>query len=66
MLVCRFINGFVGAAFLSVSGGTVGDLFDKTELQAPMMVFTASPFLGPVVGPILGGFINQFTNWYGN
>ena len=64
MLVCRFIDGFAGSAFLSVSGGTVGDLFDKTSLQAPMMIFTCSPFLGPVVGPIVGGFINQFASWY--
>ena len=63
-LVARFINGLVGAAFLSVAGGTVGDMFSRNELQAPMMVYTASPFLGPEVGPIVGGFINQYTSWY--
>lgn len=41
MLVSRFIDGLVGAAFLSVAGGTVGDLFARHELQAPMMVYTA-------------------------
>ena len=63
-LVARFINGLVGAAFLSVAGGTVGDMFSRNELQAPMMIYTASPFLGPEVGPIVGGFINQYTSWY--
>jgi len=29
----------------------------------PMMVYTASPFIGPEVGPLIGGFINQYTNW---
>lgn len=43
MLVARFIDGFAGSAFLSVAGGTVGDLFGKSELHAPMMVYTASP-----------------------
>ena len=63
MLVSRFLNGLAGSAFLSVAGGTVGDLFDKSELSLPMMVYTASPFIGPEVGPILGGFINQYTDW---
>jgi MFS family permease len=43
MLVARFISGFVGAAFTSVAGGTVGDLFTKNKLLAPMMVYSASP-----------------------
>ncbi|PVH84279.1 MFS general substrate transporter [Cadophora sp. DSE1049] len=63
MLVSRFLDGFFGSAFLSVSGGTIGDLFLPHELSAPMMLFTASPFLGPELGPLLGGFINQYTNW---
>lgn len=62
-LVARFIDGFAGSAFLSVAGGTVGDMFVRNELQAPMMIFTASPFIGPPVGPIIAGFINQYTSW---
>ncbi|KAF7593972.1 hypothetical protein BBP40_010369 [Aspergillus hancockii] len=46
-----------------VAGGTVGDLFARHELSAPMMLYTASPFVGPEVGPLVGGFINQFTAW---
>jgi len=46
--VSRFLDGFSGSAFLSVSGGTIGDLFLPHELSAPMMLFTASPFLGSV------------------
>lgn len=62
-LVSRFVDGFAGSAFLSVAGGTVGDMFVRNELQAPMMVFTASPFIGPPLGPMIAGFINQYTNW---
>lgn len=50
-LIARFIDGVAGSAFLSVAGGTVGDMFDRYELQAPMMIFTASPFIGPPIGP---------------
>ncbi|KAJ6113783.1 hypothetical protein N7523_007100 [Penicillium sp. IBT 18751x] len=63
MIVCRFFNGLAGSAFLSVAGGTVGDLFDRHELAFPMMLYTASPFVGPELGPLIGGFINTFTSW---
>lgn len=52
ILVTRFFDGFFGSAFLSVAGGTIGDIFAKSELSLPMMVYSASPF----VGPALGGF----------
>ncbi|KAK9483564.1 MFS general substrate transporter [Lipomyces starkeyi] len=63
MIIARFFNGLAGSAFLSVAGGTVRDLFARNELQAPMMVYSASPFLGPALGPAIGGFINQFASW---
>ncbi|CAI6331964.1 unnamed protein product [Periconia digitata] len=63
MLVVRFLDGLAGSAFLSVAGGTVGDLFAKHELSAPMMVYTASPFIGPEIGPLVGGFIMENTSW---
>lgn len=63
MLIVRFLAGFSGSAFLSVSGGSVSDLFSGTKLTFPMAIFSASPFLGPVVGPLLGDFINQYTHW---
>ncbi|PNS14238.1 hypothetical protein CAC42_6751 [Sphaceloma murrayae] len=63
LLIGRFLAGVSGSAFLSVAGGTVGDLFERSELSLPMMVYTASPFVGPEVGPVIGGFINQYTYW---
>ena len=52
MLIARFLDGVSGSAFLSVAGGTVGDVFERHELAAPMMVYTASPFVGPELGPL--------------
>jgi multidrug resistance protein len=63
MIVTRFFDGLAGSAFLTVSGGTVGDLFGKDELQLPMAAFTIAPFIGPSLGPLIGGFINYFTHW---
>lgn len=63
MLVSRFLDGFSGSAFLAVSGGTVGDLFARHELQLPMLMFSISPFIGPAIGPLIGGFINYNVDW---
>jgi len=41
MLIARFLDGFSGSAFLSVAGGTVGDMFTKETLAAPMMIYSA-------------------------
>ncbi|KAI9736545.1 MAG: hypothetical protein M1818_006056 [Claussenomyces sp. TS43310] len=63
LVISRFFDGVAGSAFLTVSGGTVSDLFNRSELQAPMMLFTAAPFIGPTMGPLIGGFINQYAYW---
>lgn len=63
MLIARFFDGLSGSAFLSVAGGTVGDMFNRETLQLPMLIYTGSPFIGPSIGPLIGGFINQYTNW---
>ncbi|CZT43278.1 probable benomyl/methotrexate resistance protein [Rhynchosporium secalis] len=63
MLVARFFDGLSGSAFLSVAGGTVGDMFNREQLQLPMLIYTASPFVGPSLGPLIGGFINQYIDW---
>ncbi|KAG5300800.1 polyamine transporter 1 [Histoplasma ohiense] len=63
MLIARFFGGFSSSAFMTVAGGSMSDLFSHDELQRPMMVYTATPFLGPIIGPVVGAFINQYTSW---
>lgn len=43
MLVARFLDGLAGAAFTSVAGATVGDMYTKSTLHTPMLIYTASP-----------------------
>ncbi|KAF8467594.1 MFS general substrate transporter [Russula ochroleuca] len=62
-LIFRFICGYGGAAFLSVAGGSVSDMFVNSQVATPMAVYTICPFLGPELGPILSGFINQHLHW---
>jgi multidrug resistance protein len=63
VIVTRFFPGAAGSAFLAVAGGTVGDLFAREQLQAPMSIFTMAPFLAPAIGPMLGGFISYNVSW---
>lgn len=62
VLVGRFFNGAAGGAVLSVAGGTLRDIFEPSQLQMPMAVFSASPFLGAALGPVVGGVINYFSS----
>ncbi|CAN8098192.1 unnamed protein product [Discula destructiva] len=63
VIITRFFQGLSGSAFLSVSGGTVSDLFTPEKMHHPMTLFTAAPFLAPSMGPLIGGFINSNVNW---
>ncbi|KAI1068323.1 hypothetical protein LB507_004346 [Fusarium sp. FIESC RH6] len=63
MIIARFFTGFAGSSFLSVAGGTAGDVFEKEDIQKPMSLVSLAPFIGPALGPLVGGFINYNTNW---
>ncbi|KAI1051243.1 hypothetical protein LB506_013036 [Fusarium annulatum] len=63
VLVGRFLDGCSGSAFLSVFGGTAGDMFRKDELQEPMLFFTVVLFTGLCIGPLIGGFVNYTADW---
>ncbi|PYH40716.1 MFS transporter [Aspergillus saccharolyticus JOP 1030-1] len=63
LLVARLLTGLAGAAFTSVAGATVGDMYTKDQLHFPMLVYTASPFTGSSFGPMVGGLINSFASW---
>ncbi|OJJ33513.1 hypothetical protein ASPWEDRAFT_53430 [Aspergillus wentii DTO 134E9] len=63
IIIARFFNGFAGGTFLSVAGGTVGDVFSRSEIQTPMAFVSLTPLVGPSLGPLLGGFINYYVHW---
>ncbi|KAI9457362.1 major facilitator superfamily domain-containing protein [Boletus coccyginus] len=59
-LFFRLITGFCGAAFLSVAGGSVSDMFpDSTVAKVSHEIALSgeirSPFIGPVAGPLIAG-----------
>ncbi|KAK4174595.1 major facilitator superfamily domain-containing protein [Triangularia setosa] len=63
MIISRFFQGLAGSAFLSVSGGTVSDMFTHDKMLMPMAIFSLSPFVGPSTGPLIGGVMVMFVEW---
>lgn len=70
ILFSRLMAGFFGAAFMAVASGTFSDLFrdverfahkkdQRKELNKALVMYSASPFLGPGLGPLISGFVNQ-------
>lgn len=56
--IFRYLTGFAGSGFLSVSGGLVTDVFENAAVATPMTIWSISPFMGPILGPLIAGFIN--------
>ncbi|KUJ12853.1 MFS general substrate transporter [Mollisia scopiformis] len=63
LIVFRFFAGAMGAAVLSLGGGTITDLFIPEQRGTAMAVWSLGPLLGPVVGPVAGGFISSALGW---
>lgn len=74
ILFSRLMAGFFGSSFMSVASGTFSDLFRATErtahkkdqvkeLNKALVMYSASPFLGPGLGPLIAGFVNQHIHY---
>ncbi|KAJ2898785.1 MFS transporter prlG [Zalerion maritima] len=62
-LACRFLSGCVGAAPVTIGGGTIADVIRKEKRGGAMAGFVMGPLLGPVIGPIIGGFVGENLGW---
>jgi MFS family permease len=54
LILFRFLAGAMGAAVLTLGGGTISDLFVPEQRGTAMAVWSLGPLLGPVVGPVAG------------
>lgn len=62
-MIGRFLQGLAGSAFLSVTGGSVTDMWVGQQVSRPMAIYSAQPFMGPIFGPVIAGFISLHTSW---
>ncbi|WVQ85702.1 hypothetical protein IAT38_007868 [Cryptococcus sp. DSM 104549] len=63
VLVCRFIQGFSGAAPLANTGGVVHDVFGIDEGGLAVAIYALSSADGPPFGNVLSGFLAQEQGW---
>lgn len=56
-IVFRFLAGLSGSPALTLSGGTVADLYDPLEKTFGFPLFTLPAFIGPMVGPVIAAYI---------
>lgn len=63
MLVFRCISGVFNSAPISMSAGSLADVFEDKDRQWPLAIWSLAPSCGPALAPIIGGFIAQYTTW---
>jgi MFS family permease len=66
LIVFRFVAGCVGAAPLTLGGGTIADLMTQAQRAKALSFWVLGPTIGPVLGPICGGFISEKIGWRWN
>ena len=59
----RFLQGFVGSAPLTNSGGTIADLWERDQCGGPMAVYGLSSTLGPPLALPLTGYLAEREGW---
>jgi MFS family permease len=61
LLVARFFVGAGASVFSSVVGGVIADIWDKSERNTPMALFSGSVLAGTGAGPLVGtAFVKRF------
>lgn len=63
LIVCRLIDGIAFSAPVTLTGGTLSDIWRNEERGPPMAVYTGFIFLGPGIGPLVGGFVATAGGW---
>ncbi|KAF7368751.1 MFS polyamine transporter [Mycena venus] len=63
LVVARQLAGLAASAPMCNVGESVADVWSIEERGIPMVVFSATIFLGPCLGPLIGGWIGQYAGW---
>jgi MFS family permease len=63
LIAFRFLAGAMGAAPLTIGGGTIADLFPVHQRGVALSFYLLGPTSGPAIGSIAGGFLAQDKGW---
>jgi MFS family permease len=63
MLIARFFCGIGGSTFSTMVGGIVADIFQASNRNTPMALFSWAALFGTGLGPLVCGFISEYSTW---
>ncbi len=65
LILCRFLQGFAGAAGVVVSRAVIRDLHSGVRASQMFSRLVLANGIGPILAPTIGGVILLFTGWRG-
>lgn len=61
-LVFRFLSGTFAAPPMSVTGGSIADVFEEKVIRGRAnMLWSAATLVGPLAGPVISGYTYQYS-----
>jgi MFS family permease len=63
MLASRFLLGVGGSTFSTMVGGILADIWETSERNTAMVLFTGATLFGTGLGPVVSGIIAQRLLW---
>ncbi|KAJ5958760.1 Major facilitator superfamily domain general substrate transporter [Penicillium vulpinum] len=65
-LAFRFICALFAATPMTVSGGTVGDIWEPMQIPFGLPLLTIAAYAGPILGPVIGAYTPEIGYEWGD
>lgn len=62
-IVCRFLQGLMGAPVLATGGASATDLYGFNKVPYALAAWSAGAFAGPALGPVMAAFAVTNSSW---
>ncbi|GAM42177.1 hypothetical protein TCE0_043f15910 [Talaromyces pinophilus] len=62
-IVCRFLQGLMGAPVLATGGASATDLYGFHKVPYAMAAWSSGAFAGPALGPVMAAFAVSNSSW---
>ncbi|OAG01087.1 putative MFS multidrug transporter, partial [Paraphaeosphaeria sporulosa] len=63
LIAFRFFAGIAASCAITISSGTVADLYPVEKRGKAMASMVLGPLFGPAVGPVAGGYLAEAKGW---
>lgn len=63
LLLARFLQGFMIAAFAVIARAVLADVLTPQRLMRVATMVATMWGIGPVIGPVIGGYLQYYFNW---